>query len=159
VFAIDFATLAREVAMDIFPLDDILKVHQLSGDDWDELCANPRFKAMLDQMMREWASAASTPERTRIKAATGVESHIETLIQDIGDRTMPLTQRVEAMKFLARVGELDGGKQALGAGGAPFSININIGTQEPIVATFEPRIMVDVTPVIPDDGDDYEDET
>jgi hypothetical protein len=157
VFAIDFATLAREVAMDIFPLDDILKVHQLSGDDWDELCANPRFKAMLDQMMREWHSAASTPERSRVKAATGVESHIETLIADIGDRGIPLTQRVEAMKFLARVGELDGGKQALGAGGAPFSININIGAQQPIIATVAPRI-VDITPVIAEDEYDYEDD-
>lgn len=157
MFATDFATLAREVAMDIFPLEDILKVHQLSLDDWNELCANPRFKTMLDQMMREWASAASTAERVRIKAATGVESHIETLIADIGDRSIPLAQRTEAMKFLARAGELDGGRGIEGAGGAPFSINISIGQQPPITAVVEQRPVIDVTPVIAEDEYDEDD--
>ena len=44
----------------------------------------------------------------RIKAATGLESQLEIYIRDIADPTIPLTQRVEAGKFLARLGELDG---------------------------------------------------
>lgn len=116
LFAVDFAALAREIAMDIFPLKDILLLHQLDDMEWLRIQANPKFQAMLEGMVRDWNSALNTKERVKIKASTGLESILENYIRDIADGSIPLGQRVEAGKFLARLGELDG-QQIIGAGG------------------------------------------
>ena len=63
---------------------------------------------MLASMQAEWHSAANTRERVRIKAQTGLESQLEVFIAEINNPTVPLSQRVDAGRFLARLGELDG---------------------------------------------------
>jgi hypothetical protein len=109
VFAVDFAQLAREIAMDIFPLKDILELHKLTDLEWQRIQAHKKFQAMLADITREWQSALNTKERVRVKSATGLEAVLfERYILDIGDLTIPLNQRVEAGKFLARLGEMDG---------------------------------------------------
>ena len=128
VFAVDFAALAREIAMDIFPVETILSLHHLDDAEWLRIQKNPRFQSMLEQMLRDWNSAMNTSERVKIKAATGLESILENYIRDIGDGSIPLGQRVEAGKFLARLGELDGSKLAGGQVGGGFQIVLNIGT-------------------------------
>ena len=89
--------------------------------------ANTKFQEMLRGLISEWQGAANTRERVRIKAATGLEMQLEQYILDIADPKIPLAQRVEAGKFLAKLGELDGSQLAVGAGGAAFQINLNIG--------------------------------
>lgn len=140
VFAVDFAQLAREVAMDIFPVKDILELHKLSDFEWARIQSNKRFQAMLADITREWNSALNTKERVRVKSATGLEAVLERYILDIGDLTIPLNQRVEAGKFLAKLGEMDGSLvQGGGGGGAAFQINIQIG---------EVKRTVDVSPQV-----------
>jgi hypothetical protein len=126
VFATDFATLAREIAMDIFPLATILDIHRLEDAEWQRISEHPRFVAMVKQMSADWNSAGNTRERVRIKAATGLESVLEIYIRDVADTSIPLAQRVEAGKFLARLGELDTSALSAGAGDR-FSITLNIG--------------------------------
>jgi len=154
VFAVDFAMLAREVAMDILPLTDVLKLHQISSEDWATIQENPRFKQMFEQMVREWNSAASTRERVRIKAATGLESQLEGLIAALSDESIPYTQRIEGGKFLARIGEIDAATLHEGAGGAPFAININIGAGVPAVSAItgvrDTPVTIEAHPVIPE---------
>ena len=127
IFAVDFAALAREVAMDIMPLGDILKLHQMSDAEWQRISEHPKFVDMLSSMLLEWNATKSVKDRVKAKAATGLESQIEVYIRDIGDTTIPLAQRVEAGKFLARLGELDGNPNILGSGGGGFQIVMNIG--------------------------------
>ena len=130
VFAIEFAQLAREIAMDIFPINEIIALHRLTEEEWTRVQRNPKFQQMLSDMTTEWNSASNTRERVRIKAATGLESILETYIRDIADPSIPLNQRVEAGKFLARVGELDNAQQILGGGGGSgFHITLNIGNE------------------------------
>lgn len=126
VFAVDFAALAREIAMDIFPLADILRLHQLSDQEWQRIQDNPKFQAVLRELVAEWNATASTRERVKLKSSTGLESVLEVYIRDINDPGIPLAQRVEAGKFLARLGELDGAIGGAG-GGSGFSITLNIG--------------------------------
>ena len=140
IFAVDFAALAREIAMDIFPLTQILELHRLSDEEWQRISGNQRFQTMLEQMIREWNSAANTRERVRIKAATGLESVLETYIREIVDESIPLTQRVEAGKFLARLGELDGA--LVGELGERFSITLNIGATH-VEAEAQPMKVID----------------
>jgi hypothetical protein len=126
MFAVDFAALAREIAMDIFPLEQLLELHRLTNDDWAKIQANPKFGEMVQQMVTDWAAATNTGERVRIKAATGLESTLEIYIRAILDDSIPLNQRVEAGKFLARLGELDGQRGADSGDG--FHVTLNIGT-------------------------------
>jgi hypothetical protein len=125
LFAVDFAALAREIAMDIFPIDQILELHQLTDLDWQRIQDNPKFQSTLKQLVGEWNATTSTRDRVKINAATGLESVLEVYIRDINDGSIPLAQRVEAGKFLARLGELDG--QLVGSAGGGFSIVLNIG--------------------------------
>ena len=43
VFAVDFAALAREIAMDIFPVETILSLHQLGDEEWAPHPEKPAF--------------------------------------------------------------------------------------------------------------------
>ena len=132
LFAVDFATLAREIAQDIFTVDQIVALHRLSDDEWQKIQHHPKFVAILADMQREWNSAANTKERVRIKAATGLEIQLEVFIADINDAKIALNQRVEAGKFLARLGELDGAKGEQSTGGG-VTINIVTGQhREPV---------------------------
>lgn len=127
VFAVDLATLAREIAMDLFPLAQIIELHRLTNDEWERIQATPKFQQMLSELITEWNATGSTGERVKMKSATGLESILEIYIRDIADPTIPLAQRVEAGKFLARLGELDGQRGNLGGGGGQFNIVLNIG--------------------------------
>jgi len=139
-FMVDFATLAREIAQDIFPVDQVVALHRLDDEEWAKIQAHPRFIAMLGQMQVEWNSAANTRERIRIKAQTGLESQLEVFINDINDASIPLSQRVEAGKFLARLGELDNvGANNMGGGDGRVVINI-------VTSPSAPQITIEATP-------------
>lgn len=140
IFAVDFATLAREIAMDIFPVQDILKLHNLTDVEWARIQASPKFIEMLAQLTREWHSAANTKERVKAKASSGLEAMLEVYIRDINDPDIPLNQRVEAGKFLARLGELD---QQVGVGPVGGGVRINIS-----ITPDAPPLQLDVTPTI-----------
>ena len=60
VFAVDLASLAREIAMDIFPVEQVLEIHKLTDDEWQKILGNQTFQAMLGSMQRDWNSAANT---------------------------------------------------------------------------------------------------
>ena len=128
-FAVDFATLAREIAQDIFPLEQVIRLHKLSDEEWLAISIHPRFIKILGDMQREWNATSSTAERIRVKARAGLETQLETFIADMGDPTIPLAQRTETARMLARLGELDGQGLA-GADGAKFHIVLNIGTTQ-----------------------------
>lgn len=130
VFAVDFAQLAREIAMDIFELPQILELHRMSDEEWTKISQHPKFISMVADISREWNSATNTAERVKIKAATGLEAMLETYVRDLNDLTIPLVQRVEAGKFLAKLGEL--GERAMGASGGAFHITLNIGQTTPL---------------------------
>jgi hypothetical protein len=133
LFAIEFAALAREIAMDIFPIEQILELHRLDDEEWQRIQANAKFRQMLGDLTREWNATATTTERVKVKAASGLESTLEVYIRAITDDNIPLAQRVEAGKFLARLGELDGAKNTVGLGGSGVTININTHGAKPPV--------------------------
>lgn len=148
VFAVDLAALAREIAMDIFEMKDILLVHKLDDEQWEEISRNVKFQQMVTQMAAEWNSALNTRERIRIKAATGLESVLENYIREIRDEKIPLGQRVEAGKFLARIGEIDTSQIIGGAGGGGFSITMNIGSSHKTIDAVPNPVAIEDATVI-----------
>lgn len=125
VLAYDFATLAREVAQDIFPIHDILRLHQLDEEQWAQIQEHPTFVRMLREMQITWNSAHSTEDRIKAKAQTAIEATVEVYFRDIFDNSIPLAQRVEAGKFLARLGGI--GERGAADGSDRFTITINMG--------------------------------
>lgn len=156
IFAVDFAALAREIAMDIFDVEQILELHRLSDEEWLKIQQNARFQQMLLSMTQEWKSAVNTRERVKMKAATGLESVLENYIREIGDPRIPLVQRVEAGKFLAKLGELGPEANVLGGGGSSVTINISTGNRPPLTIAGElvPEPMSSLPPIPEDAVDD-----
>ena len=63
----------------------------------------------------------------------GWNSQLEVFIRDINDDRIPLAQRVDAGRFLARLGELDGQVSANQSIGSGITINIVTGNHnEPL---------------------------
>jgi hypothetical protein len=146
IFAINYAALAREIAMDILPLNQILELHRLTDEDWQKVQSNQAFQQNLSSLVAEWNSATSVRERMKIKAATALEAQLEVYVLAISDDSIPLIQRVEAGKFLARLGELDGLRDGHGVGSDKFVININIGNATQTIEA-RPVRTIDAIPV------------
>jgi hypothetical protein len=127
---LNFSQLARQIAMDLFPLDDILQLHQLTDAQWTAIQANPQFQSTLQDMITEWNTAGNTKTRVRIKAATGFEAVMEPILADCIDPAIPLNQRIEGLKLLARIGELVDAPEIGTGGGDRVMINIYTGQPE-----------------------------
>lgn len=131
--AVNLAKLAREIAMDILPIGRVLSLNRIADDDWEIIQADPRFQAQLQDMIRDWNSAGNAKDRVRVKAATGFEALMEVYLADAMDPNIPLVQRVEVGKLLAKLGELEAAKTG-GAGGQVL-IQINFGEKEVVTKT------------------------
>lgn len=126
--AINLSKLARDLAQDIYEPDQIRQTYALTQDQFTRILADANFSKMLREMIIDWQSASGTAERVKIKSATAVEIALDSIISDIVDKSIPLSQRIDALKLLARLGEL-GEKEPglLGGGTGGVSININLG--------------------------------
>src|SRR5690606_461848 len=93
--------VARELAMDIHTLDDILKNCQVPIDEFNVWRAHPKFLQYLDQYRAEWHSATNTSERVKIKAGVVMEEFMEEAYLNLHDKKLPLNHRVELGKLVA----------------------------------------------------------
>jgi len=141
--AVNLAKLAREIAMDILPIDRVLSLNQIEDEDWVRIQEDPRFRAQLADMIKEWESATNTRDRVRVKAATGFEALMEVYLEDAMNPEIPLVQRVEVGKLLVKIGELEA--QKLGGGGSQVLIQINFGEKE-VKKEVTPLVLQAVTP-------------
>lgn len=125
------AALAREIAMDIQDVSTILASHGMDAMDLERLKQDPVFGRLLQAAVSEWNSAFSTAERIRLKAQAMVEESLPSLHEASIDTKIPLAQRVEALKFSAKLGALlDERNAVVGSkgGGGGFAVTINIGS-------------------------------
>lgn len=141
-------TLAREIAKDIIPLDQILKSHQISVNDYQIISTNPYFQSILAQAAADWNSASNTVQRVRLKAAAIVEEGLLEMSARLHDTEENLNAKVELFKVLTKLGNLEVQKEASG-GNERFSLVINIGDNNP------KTISATVTPVVRDVEDEW----
>jgi hypothetical protein len=129
--AIDIIMLkvARDLAQDIYPAEDILKKYDLSGDMFEAFKRHPRFQGYLISEREAWLSANNIESRTKLKAGMVLETFMDGAYQEISDRTQPLNQRVELGKMLAKIAGFGEPKAFIntGGGGPGFTLQINIG--------------------------------
>lgn len=137
--------LTRELAMDIHDLGTVLRLQGITVHQFEHIKDQPRFQNYLHSALSEWNSAMNTGERIAVKAAASVELTLGEIHRAMNDPTIPLVQRVEALKVQARLGRVAGERNDVSmSNGAGFSVSITIGdsnvrfdTKQPEPATIE----------------------
>lgn len=143
--------IAREIAMDIRPLEDILKTWDLSSEAWSKLASNPTFNRLVASETEAWQSAGNTPERVKHKSAVMLEEWLPELYMRLHDNSENLNAKLEGGKLLAKLaGVGERGPNEAGPS-EKFTITINMGDQGPPI-----EFSKDVTPkVIDHDGSNF----
>lgn len=117
--------LAKEIAQDIRPLDDVLASYKLSSNQWETIQRLPTFQRYLTAELADWNSASNTQERVKLKAATVIEEALPRIDAEIHGAGA-LNHKIEALKVLKDLAGM--GKDAsIATSGEKFSITINLG--------------------------------
>lgn len=123
-----FVKLAREIAINHYDTETILKHYRITTDEWERIIAHPRFLELLEAEQQAWNGALNTHERTKLKAAALVEEWLPEANQRLHDSGENLNAKVELGKLLARIAGMGLQNAAVeGAQGEKFSITINLG--------------------------------
>jgi hypothetical protein len=99
--------LARDIARDITPVPDLLKTYQLTLPQYDEIVGTKIFQNRLEEELAAW----NTDGRARIaaKSMAIVEEGLLELFDLIHDRTQPMSSKIDALKFTAKLAALENG--------------------------------------------------
>lgn len=125
--------LARNIAMDMHPLEDILTYLGISVRQFDQWREHPRFLMYLRTEREAWESATNTHERTKLKAATIMEQFMLQAHTELADRKTPLNQRVELGKLISKIAGM-GEPKVVNGGEGGFRLQINIGNHSVAIA-------------------------
>jgi hypothetical protein len=121
--------LAREIAMDIHPIDTILNTHGLDQNQWETISKLPSFQALLASEVEAWQSATNTSERVRLKSLSFVEEALPEFYARVHDNREPLSAKTEVLKAVSRFAGI-GTPLDAGMVGEKVSITINLGEDQ-----------------------------
>lgn len=140
--------LAREIAIGLKKLPDILSDQGISDEKFEALKENPRFVSVLSSEIAAWNGAVNTNERVKLKAASMIEEWLPEIYQRMNDGNENLNAKVEAGKLVRDLAGL--GVKADINNGKPsdrVSITINLGTDAKLEFQSQlPEKVIDVTP-------------
>ena len=119
--------LAREIAMDIRPLEEILELHKIEPTKWETIKENRYFQGVLLHEVEAWQSAMNTPERVKLKSLAFVEEALPEFYARAHDPKEPLNAKVEVLKTIAKFGGIGGSNFDASLGGERLSVTINLG--------------------------------
>lgn len=122
--------LAREIAMDILPLENILENHKILPENWSKIAENPRFQGILQDQIVAWQSATNTAERVKLKSLAFVEEALPEFYARAHDQKEPLSAKVELLKTISKFGGIGGNAFDAAMGGEKFSVTINLGADQ-----------------------------
>lgn len=122
--------VARDVGMDLYELDVILKNNNVKVADFLRWKDHPTFIKYIKSERAEWAAATNTTERTKLKAGIVMEMFMETAHTNLNDVKLALRDRIELSKVVARIAGLTDRPAAQipgsgGAGGFRLQIVVN----------------------------------
>lgn len=86
--------VARNLAMGIHDLDQILTFCNVNSQDFHRWKENPRFLMYLRAETEAWNNAQNVGERTKLKAGIVMEEWLPEAYTELRDRKTPLNQRV-----------------------------------------------------------------
>jgi hypothetical protein len=120
--------LAREIAMGIKDIPDVLYDNSLTQREFEEILRLPHFDRMLQAGKREWEGLGSTEDRVRVKAGAVLEQYLPELYARLNDRGEPMMAKVKAMELLTKMaGFGDRDLPNTGTPGDKVQVIINLG--------------------------------
>lgn len=138
--------LAREIAMDISPIEKILETHTINAESWDEIQASSTFRGYLRNALEEWQSATNTAERVRLKSLAFVEEALPEFFARAHDAGEALQHKIKTLEVVARFAGI-GGQVDSAVSAEKFSVTINLGADHQV------KIEKDVTPQVTIEGE------
>lgn len=140
---VTFLKLAREIAMDIHSVEDILAAHGIEQDRWEIIQQSPSFQTLLRSEVESWQSATNTAERVKIKSLAFVEEALPEFFARAHDKREPLNSKVEVLKTISKLAGIGGSVDGTVAG-EKLMVTINLGADHSL------KIEKDVTPKVID---------
>lgn len=119
--------VARNIAQDLYTLEEILENMSIPVSEFMKFKDHPRFHQYIREEKAQWAAATNAAQRTKIKAGIVLERFMEKIDSDLYKDIIPLNQRIEGAKLLAKITGLGEPKNPATAGGGGFQLQINIG--------------------------------
>jgi hypothetical protein len=122
--------LAREIAREIVPFDAILRKFKLDTQTYERVFDMPFFQRRLEEELAVWNGSDSGSIRARVaaKAATVIEESLMEVFDLIHDKSQPLSGKVEALKFAAKLASMGEGAEV--DSGEKIVFNITIGNTQ-----------------------------
>ncbi len=120
--------LAREIAMGIKDIPDILFDHSLTQLEFDSIKRLPHFNKILAAEIADWGSAVNTAERVKLKMGAMVEEIAPELYARLNDPKEPLMAKIKGIELAAKLAGL--GQADISPTGAPgdrVQVIINLG--------------------------------
>lgn len=133
--------LAREIAMDIQPIEVILKQFSLSPSELENITKLPRFQQLLEEHCLVWQSAMNGADRIKAKSAAVIEDFLPELYNRLHDGKENLLHKIKGAELLAKLAGLGIEKQ-MGASGPGFHLEIHIGDGKPTLVNVTPKVSV-----------------
>lgn len=121
------AALVRDLAVNMYDTDYILKKHNLTQDEYEGLCANEFFKRAMEVAAAEWNSAMSTNKRLAMQAAIGLEDAMPTMAARMMKSNEPIQNIIEIAKIFTKIAGV-GEEKTLAAPTEKFHITIDLGS-------------------------------
>lgn len=141
--------VARNVAMGIHDLNEILEVCGVDPRDFTRWQGNPRFQMYLRAEQEAWNNASNVGERAKLKAGILIEEWLPEAYGELRDRKTPLNQRTLLFQAITKVAGM-GEPKTLGVGvtdgGGGFTLQINIGQHAHIQYSNENLKVIDAEP-------------
>lgn len=133
--------LARELAMDILPLEVICNNLKIDPNQLQTILKLPRFQAMLSEQSTVWGSALNTAERVKVKALASLELWLEELHERLHDPKETLSSKIEGGKLLAKIAGAGVEKAEVTGLGERFQLTINIGNTPAHEISVTPKVI------------------
>lgn len=131
--------LAREIAMDIRPVEDILETHQITTEEWEKTRENPYFQGVLRGEIEAWNASPNTAERVKLKTLAMVEEALPEFFARMHDPKEPLPAKTDVLKTISKFAGIGGSNFDAAMAGEKLSVTINLGTDHQL------RIEKDIT--------------
>lgn len=126
---IKLVKLAREVAMGIKPLKQVVEEFGISTAEWVVISQNAWFNQILSAEIEAWGAAQNTAERVKLKSASMIEEFLPEAYKRLNDRSENLNHKVELLKTVVNLSQL-GGRAGVDVNGDParsVTVTINLG--------------------------------
>ena len=126
--------VAREIARDIYPPNEIRSKYKLSEQEFDRVLTSSFFQIRLREELDLWnaSDAKSIAMRIGVKAATMVEECLLEVYALVHDKTQPMAPKIAALQWaskLAGVGENPSVRDTAIGPGDRIKFNIVINNQ------------------------------